>query len=147
MSNHFNSSEANSEKTRATSWLKVCGSSKSPLEKTLSDNVAQRIASGNYKARDVDYIAKFPISLTTGALTINDLQLEKLRRLCQLADVQLTPSRITSHRAFIGPVIVAVKKILFSILAVLLKETLRKQRDFNAAVIAYLTTPDDHPRR
>ena len=135
-----------SSESSTKSWLKVCGATQFQLEKTLSDQVVNRIAAGNYAARDVNYIAQFPISLTSGALTVTDLQLEKLRRLCQLADVQLTPARITSHRPYIGPIIVAAKKLLFSILAVLLKDTLRKQRDFNAAVIAFLTTPSDTPR-
>jgi hypothetical protein len=122
-------------------WLKVCGSDQPELEKLLTDQVEKKIVAGNFAAHDVDYISRYPVSLSSGALTVNDLQLEKLRRLCQLADVQLIPTKISSHRPYIGPVIVAAKKVLFSILAVLLKDTLRKQRDFNAAVIGYLTTP------
>jgi hypothetical protein len=127
-------------------WLKVCGTDQPELEKSLTEQVERKIIAGNFAAHDVDYIARYPVSLSSGVLAVNDLQLEKLRRLCQLADVQLIPTKISSHRPYIGPVIVAAKKVLFSILGVLLKDTLRKQRDFNAAVIGYLTTPAGPPQ-
>ena len=119
-------------------WLSAGAINSVALEGSASAAVAARIAEGKFKRTDVEYISRLNLPVVEGALNVSDRQLEKLRRLCQLADVDLVPARISSHRPFIGPLIVAGKKVLFSILKVLLKDTLRKQRDFNAAVISYL---------
>ena len=122
----------------ASGWLSAGALDGAALEARASAAVAARVAEGRFKRTDVEYISRLNLPVVEGALNISDRQLEKLRRLCQLADVDLVPARISSHRPYIGPVIVAAKKVLFSILKVLLKDTLRKQRDFNAAVISYL---------
>ncbi len=120
------------------SWIKSVGVPAADLERLVYDRVAERIDQGNFRAADLDYIKRLNMPAVKGALELSGIQLEKLRRLCQLAEVELVPARISSHRPVIGPVIVAAKKVLFSILKVLLKDTLRKQRDFNAAVISFL---------
>lgn len=130
-------SQQSAEKS-CSPWLTVTGEAAPELECAGQEAVARRISAGHYRATDVDYILRLNLPVVEGALNVTDRQLEKLRRLCQLADVDLVPARITSHRAYIGPLIVAAKKVLFSILKVLFKDTLRKQRDFNAAVISYL---------
>lgn len=71
-------------------------------------------------------------------LKASDVELEALRRLCQIWDVDLKQPAITSHRKFIGPIIVAAKRIVFPILRTFMRDTLRQQRDFNAQAIALL---------
>ena len=78
------------------------------------------------------------MKLCDGSLKLSKKRLEKLRRLCQLWEVNLKPAEITSHRKVIGPLIVAVKKLVYPILKVLLKETIKQQRDFNAAAVALI---------
>ena len=120
------------------SWLIVGGSADPLLQQRCEQAVAEKIAAGKYKQGDIDYLRRIDLSPVKGALQISDSQLEKLRRLCQLAEVELVPARISSHRPIVGSLIVAAKKVLFSVLKVLMKDTLRKQRDFNAAVISFL---------
>lgn len=131
------------------SWITSVGQAATDIEDRCYRKVAERISAGNYRAQDLEYIARLDLPAVKGTLKMTDRQLEKLRRLCQLAEVDLIPAHISSHRPVIGPVIVAAKRILFSILKVLFKDTLRKQRDFNAAVISFLAEGqvEDRPDR
>jgi len=109
------------------------------LAQALERRVADKIAAGKYKREDVHYVRDVTFMPVQEALQLSTDRLEKLRRLCQLWEVDLKPPReISSHRPLIGPIIVGAKKLFFPILRVFLKETLRKQRDFNAAAIALL---------
>lgn len=119
-------------------WLTMGGEADEALARTLESRVAQRISAGAYSIDNVKYIAKMHLWLCTSTLSVSDETLEKLRRLCQLWDVDVRVREISSHRKFVGPVIVAVKKILFPIVRVLLKDFIRQQRSFNAAAIAVL---------
>jgi hypothetical protein len=126
-------------------WLEITGLADPERASALSARVQQRIQSGAFKKADCDYIKRLPARLTPGDLQLSDLQLERLRQVCQRAEVQLMPMKITSHRRWIGPIIVASKRILFSILKVLLKDTIRRQNDFNSAVISYLAASAQKP--
>jgi hypothetical protein len=58
--------------------------------------------------------------------------------LCQIYSVDIKEREISSHRRFVGPCIVAVKKVLFKIVKVLLGPTFKHQRDFNAVTVSLL---------
>lgn len=118
-----------------TTWLKFAGEDNLELEKTLTERVKARIAKGDYSENDCKVIQQMRMSVVHGELPIDDYALEKLRHMCQLWDVDLRPRAITSHRKFIGPIIVASKKIFFPIIKIFLKDFIRQQRDFNAATI------------
>jgi len=122
--------------SQKTAWLMTEGSPDGELARTLEQRVEQRIAGGRYTRDDAQYIAKMHLRLCSGLLDVSDETLEKLRRLCQLWDVDVRIRRISSHRRVIGPVIVAAKRLLYPMLRVLLKDFIRQQRSFNAAAIA-----------
>lgn len=124
------------QQEKRESW--ITGAADGSLEEKIEALVQQRISKGEYKSEDARYIEKLPVSIVGGALAVDDRVLEKLRRLCQLWDVEMKPVKITSHRKVIGPFIVFAKKLIFPLLKVFLKEPLRQQRDFNAAAIALL---------
>lgn len=119
------------------------------LETTAAARVQTKISEKRFRLEDVEYISRLRFTLGGSSagpeeqpveVSISPERLEKLRRLCQLWEVDLKPpSTITSHRRFIGPVIVALKRAAYPVLRFFMRETLRKQRDFNAAVVAYLT--------
>ena len=88
---------------------------------------------------EIHYIEQVDFSPLKKKCSISPAKLEKLRELCALWDVDLKPAKITSHRKFIGPLIVGVKKALFPIVRVFLKDFLRQQRSFNGAVVAALS--------
>ncbi len=119
-------------------WLSICSSESPALEGTLRDAVCAKIARGVFEERDVEYLAKLSRPVVDGALELTDARLEKLRRLCQTWEVGIKQANITSHRKIVGPFIVGVKRALFPILRILLKDFIKQQRDFNAAAITLL---------
>ena len=122
-----------------TNWIKVRGENKPQLEKDLTDKVKALISEGEFSKEDVKYIDKLDLCLTKGSLDLTNKQLENLRRLCQLWDVEIRTVDISSHRKFIGPVIVAVKRLVYPLIKFFLKDFIRQQRAFNAASIATLS--------
>ena len=84
------------------------------------------------------YIKLLDLKITNGELDLSDKALEKLRLMCQLWDVDIRNREISSHRKFIGPIIVGIKKAIFPIIRVFLKDFVRQQKDFNAATISLM---------
>jgi len=121
-----------------TAWIKVRQQFDPSLEGLLRKRAEQKVLSGEFTREDVRYIEKLELGLIKNSLNVSDATLEKLRTSCSLWFVDLKDHEISSHRKFIGPVIVGLKKILYPILRVLLKDTLRQQRAFNASVISLL---------
>lgn len=63
---------------------------------------------------------------------------EDFRILAKHTRVELTPRNLTSHRKYIGPVIVICKRILFKIVSVILKDTLAAQEIYNRHTLKLL---------
>ena len=121
------------------SWITVCGSAAPALEQELARVVTEKIQAGVYQRDEIRRIEKLDLSVSKGRLDISDDTLDKLRRLCQLWDIDIRSAEITSHRKFIGPFIVAAKRLVYPVLRTFLKDTLSQQRDFNATVISLLS--------
>ena len=121
------------------SWLEVNGQKMPALEKELRAAAGEHLKAKKYTHKDVEYVATLERPIFRGSLKLNASELEKLRALCQLWEVRLKPQKISSHRPVIGHVIVAFKKLIYPIFEVFMKDTLRQQRDFNAAAVALLT--------
>lgn len=99
----------------------------SKVNKLLSITGSTNLDVQNIRNRKLDLIPK--------NFQVDYHKLESLRRLCQLWEVDIRVSEITSHRKMIGPLIVRAKKILFPVVKFFLKDLIREQRDFNASVI------------
>jgi hypothetical protein len=117
------------------SWFSTLGRDDTQLAELVERRVRFRIGSGAYAEKDVLYMERHRLPLLEGHLEAELEVLEGLRQMAQASDVRLTPPAISSHRPYIGPVIVGVKKLLFRVLEVLLREQLRRQRDFNARTL------------
>lgn len=120
-------------------WLIVAGKIDKDLALALTESVQARIIAGEYKERDVEYVSKLTRPVINEKLNISPERLRKLRTLCQLWDIDIKATKITSHRKILGPIIVGVKKALLPVIRMLLKDTINQQRDYNAAVISLLT--------
>ena len=123
----------------AKDWLSVLGQAAPELERELSDAVQAKISAGDFEQKDIDYVATLERPLSEDALQVDGSDLEKLRRLCQLWDLELHMHEIKSHRKFVGPLIVMAKRLCFPILKHLMKGMLKQQREFNAQAIILLT--------
>jgi hypothetical protein len=120
-------------------WLVVSGHESAALEKELAELHEKRLNETELKAADVHYVSRLSCGfIDKSAFSISDDRLEKLRMLCRLWDVDIRAAQITSHRRFIGPVIVKAKKLFYPLLAALLKDVLHQQRLFNATAIELL---------
>ena len=120
-------------------WIVTQGGSDRELASRVASALQARIATEEFSQSDVEYMQRLKLRLVEGSLDISGSELEQLRRLCQLWDVNLRGGGFASHRPFIGPVIVAFKKALFPVVRLFMKDTLRQQREFNANLIALLT--------
>lgn len=116
-------------------WFSILGRDEPQLAESIEQRIRLSIDSGAYSEKDVLYMQRHRLPLLEGRLEAEFDVLEGLRQMAQASDVRLTPPNISSHRPVIGPVIVGVKKVLFRVLEVLLREQLRKQRDFNARTL------------
>lgn len=117
-------------------WLTVPNGDSDKLSAAIDAAVQRRIASGEFSAQDVKNISERELALIPKDLAVPPHLLEKLRRLCQLWEVDIRDANITSHRKVIGPFIVAAKKMIYPLIRFALKDLIREQRDFNAEVIS-----------
>jgi hypothetical protein len=83
-------------------------------------------------------VAKLSTAIAKGAFVVTPERLELLRGLCQIYSAGIRAERISSHRRYLGPLIVFFKKALFRVISALLGPTFSYQRDFNAGVIRLL---------
>lgn len=118
--------------------LNNCGAKDSDLETRVLDQLSLRMSKKGFKEEDIAYVRSLSLFPVTDASNIDDGTLEKLRRLCEVWEVQFKTPKITSHRPIIGPVIVFAKKLIFPLLQVFLKEPFAQQRKFNAEVLSLL---------
>ncbi len=118
--------------------ISICGEDSPDMAEMVSILADRRMKEKDFNEGDVDYIRKLKLKLLDGGLDIEEKDLEKLRTLCKLWDVELKPSIITSHRPLIGHLIVTLKKLIFPVIRVLLKDSFKQQRDFNAAAVSML---------
>lgn len=117
------------------SWLSAPADLSRDLQECASARVDERVAQGLFGHSDVSNIYARKLEFIERSLELTPMQLTHARRLCQLCDVRLKEPSVTSHRKIIGPIIVSVKRLLFPLLRVLLQDTLKQQRDFNAALV------------
>ena len=128
------------------SWLLIAGARDPALEELVANRSAERRLQGEYSRDNEYYIRDISLALTRGDFRLSGKKQELLRRLCQIYHVELIPQAISSHRKVIGPVIVAFKKIVFSLLKPLLGRSMAQQREFNATVIAFLAEEANEAR-
>lgn len=118
-------------------WIRNSGQNDAELCHEITVRVTKKLERGEYTQNDLLYIQKLKFAFSN-LNQVSDKKLEKIRDLCKHWDIDIRHIGISSHRRFIGPIIVAIKKLLFPLLKTLLRDTLRQQRNFNAAVISYL---------
>jgi hypothetical protein len=121
-----------------TDWLYVAGQADAALARRLSECVVARVTSGEMPADEQSRVSKTSTAVARGSFVVSSDRLELLRGLCQIYSAGIRAEKITSHRKFLGPVIVFTKRALFRVMSSLLGPSFRFQRDFNAGVIRLL---------
>lgn len=123
---------------RAQPWISICGDAAEDYARSLRERVQARLTAGQFRADEIDFISSADFSVVQDRLLVSERELNVMRRLCQSWQVELRPMNITSHRKVIGPLIVGVKRLVYPLLQVLLKDFIKQQRDFNASAISML---------
>ncbi|RMG40372.1 MAG: hypothetical protein D6719_11060 [Candidatus Dadabacteria bacterium] len=124
--------------SNCNNWIEVLGLHDSALADGVRSDVLSKIEAGEFTADEVEYVRKVSLRPLKGRLEVRGRDLELLRRISKLSEVDLRPAVITSHRKILGPFIVAAKRLFYPILKVFLKDFIRQQKDFNAAVTTML---------
>lgn len=119
-------------------WVSAFGAPAPELGNETQNLINNLIAAGKFAAKDVAYISTLERPVLNGHFKATSERLNRLRRMCQTWDIDIKLTEIKSHRPLIGPIIVALKKMLFPILKILLKDFVKAQREFNAATIMLL---------
>lgn len=122
----------------AGGWLAVLGEEDRELAERCGSRVSAARDRGDFTIEDQKYIDSLRLDAVADRLDVSDEILERLRRMCQCWNVELRSGEITSHRKFVGPLIVAGKRLVYPLLRALLRDTLREQRRFNAEALSLL---------
>lgn len=127
------------------SWITIGEQEVPELEQAIEQRYVKLlenshpVPSQRFTDKDIAYISKLDRSIIQGELLLSDKHLEQLRTLATLYYVDFKQEQISSHRKFVGPVIVKAKQLMFPILRIFLKKFLVDQRAFNAQVLLCLS--------
>ncbi|MFN8392676.1 MAG: hypothetical protein U0136_20460 [Bdellovibrionota bacterium] len=107
------------------------------VEKRALAALQTRLAAGNdLTAEEVEKLSKLSKSLFPHDFSISEETQETFRVLCSFSRCELKPSRsITSHRRFIGPLIVFFKRLSWPLIRFHLKEPFESMQYFNSRLI------------
>ena len=114
-------------------WLRVPGADGEAIAARLRERVEERIARGVVTAEEIEEVAAARLEV----FDEGDLASEAFRRCCVTAAVD-RPAVITSHRAVVGPILVAAKRALARLLRFQNEAALARQREFNENVLRVL---------
>ena len=98
------------------------------------NQLAERLStSKNYSSEEVKKVTELSPRLFPKGYDLSESETEQLRALCMLSKCALQDSsKITSHRKFLGPLIVAGKRLVWRILSHQLNETFDGLKEFHS---------------
>jgi hypothetical protein len=120
------------------SWIVVAGQPDAETAVFTRTAVDIDISEGLMPPDDELRVKRFSTSLARDGFEASSERIELIRDLCRLYGQGVQDRPIESHRRFVGPIIVGVKKILLRLVVALLGPSFAYQREFNARVIRLL---------
>lgn len=109
------------------------------LSGVSEDALLRRLAnSEEYTVNEIEMVSARSERLFPHDFELSEELTEDFRVLAKHTRVELTPRNLSSHRKYIGPVIVASKRILFKLLSAILKDTLGAQEIYNRHMLKVL---------
>ena len=89
-----------------------------------------------YTKEEIQEIESNSTALFPKDFVVDEQLTNEMRALCMLSQAKLKPARqITSHRKFLGPLIVALKRITFPFIRVHLEDTYKGIEQFNSWMV------------
>lgn len=112
----------------------------SKLNSLVAENLKGRLSShSSYSAQEIADIAELDPSLFPDGFELDTEATKDFRLLCGLSKTGLRlPHQISSHRKFIGPLIVFLKRISMPLVSFYMKETLQGIQDFQVSSVVVL---------
>ncbi len=110
------------------------------LDARAREALAERLEKRtNVNFEEIEEVSTLSRRLFPVGLELDFRTLERFRALASFSQFQLLPhTQITSHRRFLGPIIVALKRLSWPILQVHLRKSFEGQQEFNARVVEAL---------
>ena len=127
-------------------WFLIGGNPAPEIAKTIQEAVRNDSTSGVMPVGEEVRVAGFSASLSHDTFMASPELMNLIRSLCQLYGRGVQAQKIQSHRRVIGPVIVAVKKVMHRLVLALLGPSFQFQREFNAHVIRLLSDLSNEAR-
>lgn len=125
-----------SDRDRTKSWIVIAGTTASEERcATFRASAERRFRQKGFLEKDEQYLATLDRSVMLPEGVVSDRQLEIFRRLCATWYVDLKPPSISSHRRWIGPVIVTGKRLMYRMLIPLFSKLLKDEREFRTAAV------------
>ncbi len=84
----------------------------------------------HYNTSEIQAIALTETHLFPTGFQLTESETEEFRALCNFSQVSLRPARITSHRKYLGPIIVFLKRCSWPLLQVHLKNVFAGVQEF-----------------
>lgn len=128
----------------------IPGLGQSQLEDRVTEALRTRLgaSNGHYTIEEIEAVSRLKRTLFPPDFQLDQETSECFRTLVQFADVQLKPAQmIRSHRRFIGPLIVFIKKLTWPLIQIHLKDTINSAREFNARTVILLAKQQVEIRR
>ncbi len=89
------------------------------LEEAIERKLARRLSDSlEYSFEEINRIRELDVRLFPPELELSEEQTNAFRAMASLSQCALKPSSVRSHRKFIGPVIVALKRITWQLVKV-----------------------------
>ena len=109
------------------------------LSAVSQEALSRRLAnSDEYTVNEIEAVSSCLERLFPPDFAISKELTETFRLLAKYTRVDLRPRNLSSHRKYIGPVIVMCKQMLFKIVGVIMKDTLNGQEIFNRHLLKAL---------
>ena len=103
------------------------------LNARIDQNLARRLrVVTDYSDQELHDIAEYSVRLFPRDFALTQLETDDFRALCAYSQVTLKlPLQIRSHRKWIGPIIVRLKRLMLPLLRFQLKDTLKGIQEFH----------------
>lgn len=107
------------------------------LDLRIQNALAQRLAGNpDYTIAEIEHVGRLSKKLFPEGLDTDEKTNERLRALATTSMFEIRPARtITSHRKFLGPLIVLMKKISYPFIKIHLQESFAGQQEFNSLML------------
>jgi hypothetical protein len=117
------------DSTNPNSLIRSGIDAREEVEKSVSKRVQKRFGE-HYTAGEIDHISNLDSSMFPPGFELDETTSNTFRSLARLSHCALKPAHLRSHRKIIGPIIVAIKKLIWKLVKVHLEPAFDGLQEF-----------------